>query len=279
MASGKLTAAKYCGWVLLGSSMLFFVLSYYGMGPDCAPLLVIPFLIVGILWWWKVVPAFRRQCILEQAAMRYEATLRTDHVATGDERILRAASLRLVPGVNRWDWLTDDGVAVGSVVGTHEMGRLCVAAVNSDEFVLLRLRCARPGAWYHYGYKRRVRWTVVEPHDERTIGSIVLRPTFLGRFKWPIVTESDPKFGEVKAGVEWSRIPMGLGGAITAAIIPNMKHHATVFMRSRPVCVVSWLGESAAVTFAQGEFELTERKLAIAVAVLLACCPDYYRHA
>jgi len=279
MASRKLTAIKCCGWVMLGSSLLVFALSYYGIGPDFAPLIAVFLLVVGILWWLKVVPKFRRQFGLEDAARQHEAAFRQIYHATGDERILRTDSLRLEPESNRSVWLSEDNEAIGSVVGTHEMGRIWITSTDSGERVLLRLRCANPGAWYHYGYKRKVRWLVAESDDERAIGVVELRPTFLGRFKWPIVTETDPEFGQVKAGVEWSRIMVGPAGAVVAAVMPNMEHHATVFIRSRPVCAISWSGRSAALTFVHGEWELAEKELAIGAAVLLACCPNYYRYA
>jgi hypothetical protein len=279
MASRKLTAVKCCGWVMIGTSVLLFALSYRGIGPDSAPLIAVLLLVVGILWWLKAVPAFRRQFGLEEAAMQHEAAFRGNHRATGDERILRAASLRLEPELNRSVWLSEDNEVVGTAVGTHEMGRIWVTAIDSDEHVLLQLRCASPGAWYHYGYKRRVRWSVAESDNERTIGVIELRPTFLGRFKWPIATETNPEFGQVKAGVEWSRIMVGSAGAVAAAVTPNLEHHATVFMRSRAACAISWSNRSAALTFVHGECEPAERKLAIGAAVLLACCPNYYRHA
>jgi hypothetical protein len=279
MASRKLTAINCSGWVLLGSSLLAFALSYYRVGPDWMPLIAVTLLVIGIIWWLKAVPAFRRQFRLDEAARQHEATFTGDYHATGDEGILRATSLRLEPQSNRSVWLSDDNKVVGSVVGTHEMGRIWVTAIDSDERVLLQLRCANPGAWYHYGYKRKVRWLVAESNYERTVGVIELRPTFLGRFKWPITTEMDPKFGQVKAGVEWSRMMVGPAGALVAAVIPNLEHHATVFMRSRPVCAISWSGRSAVLTFVHGEWEISERQLAIGAAVLVACCPNYYRHA
>ena len=63
--------------------------------------------------------------------------------------------------------------------------------MDSDERLLVKLRCADPAAWYRYGYKRRLRWFVTELDAERTVGIIELRPTFLGRFRWPIATETD----------------------------------------------------------------------------------------
>jgi hypothetical protein len=264
---------------MLGSSLLLFVLSGYGIGPDSTPLFAVLLLVVGTLWWLKAVPAFRRQFELEEAARQHEAAFKGNHLTTGEERLLRTASLRLDPELDRLVWLSEDNQAIGSVVGTHEMGRLWVTAIDSDERVLLQLRCANPGAWYHYGYKRKVRWSLAESDEQRTIGVIELRPTFLGRFKWPIMTETDPEFGQVKAGVEWARIMVAPAGSVGAAVLPNLKHHATVFMRSRPVCAVSWSRRSVALTFAHGDWEPVERKLAIGAAVLLACCPSYYRNA
>lgn len=279
MAQGKLTAIKCCGWAMLGSSLLLFVLSYYSIGPDWTPLIAVLFFVIGILWWMKAVPAFRRQFELEEAARLHEAALREKHRATGDERILQAASLRLEPEVDRSVWLCKDDRIVGSVVGTHEMGRIWVTAVDSDERVLLLLQCASPVAWYHYGYKRKVRWSLAESDGTPAIGVIELRPTFLGRFKWPIVTEADPGFGQVRAGVEWSRMMVAPAGAVAATIIPNLEHHATVTMRSRSVCAISRSSRSVALTFVPGEWEPVERKLAIGAAALLARCPNYYRHA
>lgn len=279
MASRKLTVIKCIGWVLLGSSLLAFALSYHGIGSDWMPLIAVSLVVIDILWWLKAVPAFSRQFRLEEATRQYEIAFRGNLNATDDEEILRATSLRLEPESDRSVWLSEDNVVIGSVVGTHEMGRIWVTAIDSDERVLLQLRCANPGAWYHYGYKRKVRWSVAELNDERTIGVIELHPAFLGRFKWPITTETNSTFGQVKAGVEWSRMMVAPAGALAAAVIPNLKHHATVFMRSRPVCAISWSSQSAVLTFVHGELELDERQLAIGAAVLLACCPKYYRHA
>jgi hypothetical protein len=277
MAAGK-AAALYCGWVLLGCSVPIFVLAYYDIGPGWLPLSAVALLVVGILWQVKASPAFRTQFRLEEAAKNYEAVLREKGRASGDERILQANALRLEPESDRSVWLSQDDETIGSVVGTYAMGRIWITALDSDETTMLQLRCANPGAWYHYGYKRKVRWSVADSDGEKQIGVIELRPTFLGRFRWRIRTETDAEFGQVKAGVEWSRMVVGLGGAVTAAIIPNLAHHATVFMQSQPVCAVSWSGCSAALTFGPEKWQPAERKLAIATAVLLACCPDYYRH-
>ena len=60
-SAAVLLTAKWCGWVLLGSSILLFVLSWYGIGPNSAPLISVFLLVVGILWLVKAVPTFRRQ--------------------------------------------------------------------------------------------------------------------------------------------------------------------------------------------------------------------------
>ena len=279
MASRKLIVVKHSGWVMIASSLLLFAMGLYGILPDPALFIAVLLFVVGILWRLKAVPRLCRQFESEDAARQRQATLSKCPRATGDERILRAASLRLEPESNRLVWLSEDSQVIGSVVGTHEMGRIWATAIDSDERVLLKLRCANPGAWYRYGYKRKVKWSVDESDDGRTIGVIELRPTFLGRFKWAIRTEEDPAFGQVEAGVDWSRLMVAPGGAVVAAIVPNLEHHATVLMQSRPVCAISWAGRSAAINFAPGELEPAERKLAIGAAVLLACCPNYYRHA
>jgi hypothetical protein len=227
----------------------------------------------------KVVPVFSKQCACEEAAKRFIATFKGYGPATDEERILHTESLRLKPESNRSVWLSKENSSIGSVVGTHEMGRIWVTANDSGERLLFQLRCANPGAWYRYGYKRKVSWLVSESDDGGSLGVIELRPTFLGRFRWPIKTETEPEFGQVKAGVEWSRIMVGPAGALAAAVAPHLEHHATLSVRSIPLCAISWSGRSAALTFANGEWDLTQRKLAIAAAVLLACCPNYYRHA
>jgi hypothetical protein len=258
-------------------------------------------LVIGILWWLKAVPSFSRQFGREETARQYETVIRKKSRATGNERILRAEYLRLEPKSNRSNtlllplkgedsqqfepklncsvFLSKDNETIGSVVGTYEMGRIWVTATDSDERVLFQLQCANPGAWYRYGYKRKVRWLVAESDGGQAIGVIELRPTFLGRFKWRIGKGTESKFGQVKAGVEWSRIMVAPAGALAAAIIPNLEHHATVSMRSNPMCAASWSGQSAVLTFVHGEWDIAERKLAMGVAVLLACCPNYYRHA
>jgi hypothetical protein len=279
MASHKLRRIKCIGSVLLGLSLLVFVLSYYGVGPDWSPLIAVSLLVIGALWWLKVVPAFSRQFSLEEAVQQYESAIQGKHHVTGDERILRATSLRLEPESDRSVWLSEGNEAIGSVVGTYEMGRLWVTAIDSEESVWLQMRCTNPGAWYRYGYKRKVKWSVAQPHTERLVGIIELRPTFLGRFRWSIATETDPAFGSVKAGAEWSRMVVAPGGALAAALIPNLDHHATVFIQSRPVCAISWSRQSAALTFVYDEWELGVRQLAIGAAILLACCPKYYRNA
>jgi hypothetical protein len=279
MGSRKLAATYIFGWSMLGASALSFAFLYYGIGPDWTPLVAVFLLVAGILWWLKAVPTSRIKFAIEDAAKENEAAYRRSLVVTGDESILRAAVLRLNWEWDRWAWLSEDHRMIGSVVGTHASGRIWVTAIDSDERVLLQLRCARPGAWYHYGYKRKLKWSVCDPDGDQTIGVIELRPTFLGRFKWPIRTEAAPDFGQVKAGVEWSRFMVVPAGALVAAVIPNLKHHATVSMRSRTVCAISWSARSAALTFAPGEWEPDQRKLAIGAASLLACCPKYYRHA
>jgi hypothetical protein len=235
MMSRKLLVVKCFGWAMFGVSLLLFTLGYHSVGPDWLPLIAVFLLVVGVLWWLKAVPAFRRQSSLEEAARQHEAAFRGNQPATGEERILRAGSLQL--------------------------------------------RCADPGAWYHYGYKRSVRWSVAESEEGEILGAIELRPTFLGRFTWPIKTEASRDFGHVKAGVEWSRLLAAPAGAVAAAAIPNFDHHATVSVQSRPVCAISWSGRSVALTFASGEWTPADRKLAIGAAVLLGCCPNYYRHA
>jgi hypothetical protein len=279
MTMGKSTAILYLGWILLGCSVPLFALSYYGIGPDKLPLLAIAFLVVGILWQLKAAPAFSRQMQCEETAKNYEAAFREQLRPVGDERLLRMKSLRLEPEADRLVWHSTKDEVIGSVVGAYEMGQFWIVSIDSREAALLQLRCGSPGAWYRYGYKRRVRWCVAEADGKRQIGVVELRPTFLGRFRWRVLTEADTDFGQVKAGVEWSRMVVGLGGAATAAIIPNLKHHATLSLNSRPVCAISWAGHTAALTFGPGKWEPNERKLAIAVAVLLACCPNYYRHA
>ena len=238
MASRKLTAVKYGGWVLFGVGLLVLLLGCCGIGPEWEILIGVALLVISSLWWVKVAPALSRQFRSEEAATQRAAALAGSYHPKGDEEILRASSLRLEPESDRSVWLSRGNKVIGGVIGTHEMGRIWVTVIGSDERVLLQLRCANPGAWYRYGYKRKVRWLVADSSDERTIGVIELRPTFLGRFKWPIRTETDPAFGQVKAGVEWSRMMVGPTGALVAAVMPNLEHHATVFMRSRPVCAV-----------------------------------------
>ncbi|MEN6452463.1 MAG: hypothetical protein ABFC96_18395, partial [Thermoguttaceae bacterium] len=234
---------------------------------------------VSFLWWLKAAPALIAKFRLEEAVRQRMAVLTSNCHPTGNEEMLRAPSLRLKPDSDRLVWLSENDRVVGSVIGTHEMGQIWVTAIDPDDRALLQLRCANPGAWYHYGYKRRVRWAVAESNGERTIGVIELRPTFLGRFKWLIRTEKDPEYGQVKAGVEWWRMMIAPLGALAVAVIPNMEHHATVDIQSRRVCAVSWAGRTAALTFSDGNWNLDERQLALGVAVLLACCPNYYRHA
>ncbi len=178
MTSGKFTAIKCCGWMMPVSSIMLFTLSYYGVGPDWLLLIAVLLLVVGVLWWLQVVPAFHRQFKLEETARQYEVSFNEDYRVTGDERLLRTTSLRLKPESNRSVWLTEDNEAIGSVVGTHEMGRIWVTTIDSNERLLLRLQCANPGAWYRYGYKRKVRWLVKESDSEQAIGLIELRPTF-----------------------------------------------------------------------------------------------------
>ena len=277
--SRKLTAVNLSGLLLFGSSLLVFALSYYGIGPDWSPLIAVSLFVLGIFWQWRAVPVLRRQFILEEAAKHYESAFQASNHVTGGEKILRGTLLRLEPESTRSVWLSEDNEVIGSVVGTYETGQIWVAAIDSDERVLLHLRCVNPGAWYRYGYKRKVRWSIAESNSGGVLGTIELHTTFLGRFTWPIATETDPKFGQVKAGVEWSRIMAAPAGALATAVIPKLEHHATVSMRSRPLCAVSWSGHSTAVTFAAGESGLVERQFAIAAAVLLSCCPNYYRHA
>jgi hypothetical protein len=279
MVSRRLIVIKSCGWAAIGCSLLLFVLVFKGIGPDLTPFIAVCLLVSSILWWLKVVPAFCRRTRLEEGVRQYETAFKGGDQATGNEGILHVASLRLQPEPNRSVWLSEDDQTVGAVVGAYEMGRIWVTAIDSEERLVFQLRCANPGAWWHYGYKRKIRWVVAESDDERVVGVIELRPTFLGRFKWPISTDGDPKFGQVKAGVEWSRLMSVPAGAVGAFIIPNLKHHATVFMRNRPVCAVSWSGRETAVNFVPEECESAERKLAIGAAVLLANCPKYYRHA
>jgi hypothetical protein len=279
MASRKLTAVKYTGWVLLGLGLLLLLLGCCGIGPEWEILIGVALLVISVLWWLKAAPALCRQFRSEEAALERVAALAGDYHATGDEEILRAPSLRLEPKSDRSLWLSPGNKMIGGVVGTYEMGRIWVTVIGSDERVLLQLQCANPGAWYRYGYKRKVRWLVANSSDEQTIGTIELRPTFLGRFKWPIRTATDSAFGEVTAGVEWSRLMVAPAGALGAAVIPNLEHHATVFIRSCPVCAVSWSGRSAVLTFVAKEWNLGERQLALGAAVLLTCCPNYYRHA
>jgi hypothetical protein len=279
MGISRLTAVKLCGCLILAASFLFFMRCFFLRGSDISPLLAVALLVIGVFWWLKAVPRFSRQFAREDAAKRFVAKFKGYGRATGEEKILHTDSLRLRPEPNRFVWLTDDDRILGSVVGTHEMGRIWVTANDSGEHLLFQLSCKNPGAWYHYGYRRKVRWFVSEWEDGEIAGEIELRPTFLGRFKWPIRTKTEPEFGQVKAGVEWRRILVGPAGALAAAVAPNLEHHGTVFICSAPLCAISWSGRSAALTFANGEWDLTQRKLAIAAAVLLAFCPNYYRHA
>ncbi|MFZ1932380.1 MAG: hypothetical protein WBL72_02605 [Thermoguttaceae bacterium] len=257
---------------------MMFAFTYYGAVSDKAPIIAVFLLVIGILWWLKVVPAIREKVQPEESAKRYEADSHHGTAPKGDERLLHARSFRLEPGTERSELLSENGEVIGTMIGTHETGRIWIIAVDSCEAPVLHLRCKNPGAWWHYGYKRRVRWLVTEATGERQIGIVELRPTFLGRFRWRIETETDPEFGQVKAGVEWSRLAVGLGGA-TTAMLPSLGHHATVFMRSRPVCALSWSGRSAALTFGPEKWEPVERKLALATVALVALCPNYYKHA
>ena len=140
MASRKLTAIKYSGLVLFGSSLIVFAMSYYSVGPDWVPLIAVSLFVIGVVWQLRAVPAFRRQFSLEEAARQYESAFQASHRVTGKERIVRGASLRLEPKSNRSVWLSEDNEVIGGVVGTHEMGRIWVTAIDSDERVLLQLR-------------------------------------------------------------------------------------------------------------------------------------------
>jgi hypothetical protein len=280
MGSHKLKAVKYGGWVSLGVGLLLLSLGCCGIGPEREIVVGVALIVISVLWLLRAAPVLRRQLRYEEAVTQRLATLAGKSHAAGDkEKILRTASLRLESKPGGLVWLSPADKVIGGVIGVYEMGRLWVTVIGSDERALLELRCANPGAWYQYGYKRKVRWSVVDSTNETTVGEIELRPTFLGRFKWPIRAGKEPEFGEVKAGVEWSRLAIAPAGAMGAAIAPNLEHHATVCLQSCPVCAISWSGHSAALTFVDREWNLRERQLALAVAVLLACCPNYYRNA
>ena len=83
-----------------------FAFTYYGAVSDKAPIIAVFLLVIGILWWLKVVPAIREKVQPEESAKRYEADSHHGTAPKGDERLLHARSFRLEPGTERSELLS-----------------------------------------------------------------------------------------------------------------------------------------------------------------------------
>jgi hypothetical protein len=292
------SALLWIPWGVLAVSVVLLGCTLRSIGPDWFATLGLFLLICGA-YGFGVTSSLVQRREREQLARNREESLKDTPGATGQEELLQSRDLRLDIRDTEAALSSAANADIGFVVGAHEAGALTIFARSGEDRGVLSMTCDSRSLWYHYGYKKRLRWGITDCREgSALIGAIEVRPAFLGRMRWRVFDEKNIQIGCLKAAVEWRNIlqVLGLaaveetcgalvksGLAVIATKFGDSKkisgHSGSLWIGAKPICAMTWSDDAVALSFVGEEPTLYQRKIAASVAALLAYSPDYYKRA